>query len=46
MATMKDAQVISKELLVDSFKQVLREKIKFQKDDAQDWICMDTPLKV
>lgn len=43
---MKDAEIISKELLVDSFKKVVNEKIKFAADDVQDWIYMDTPKSI
>ena len=43
---MKDAQVLSKELLVDSFKKVVKERIQFTVDDVQDWIYMDTPKSI
>lgn len=46
MTKMKDAEIISKELLVDSFKKVVNEKIKFAADDVQDWIYMDTPKSI
>lgn len=43
---MKDAEIIEKKLLVDSFKKVVSEKIKFDEDDIQDWIYMDTPKSI
>jgi len=43
---MKDAEIIEKKLLVDSFKKVVNEKIKFDEDDIQDWIYMDTPKSI
>lgn len=46
MAKMKDAKVLSKELLVDSFKKVVNEKIQFTETDVQDWIYMDTPKSI
>lgn len=46
MTKMKDAKVLSKELLVDSFKKVVNERIQFTKDDIQDWIYMDTPRSI
>lgn len=46
MTKMKDAEIIEKKLLVDSFKKVVNEKIKFDEDDIQDWIYMDTPKSI
>lgn len=46
MTKMKDAEIIGKELLVDSFKKVVNEKIKFNEGDIQDWIYMDTPKSI
>lgn len=46
MTKMKDAEIIGKKLLVDSFKKVVSEKIKFDEDDIQDWIYMDTPKSI
>ena len=46
MTKMKDAEIISKELLVDSFKKVVSEKIKFEENDVQDWIYMETPKSI
>lgn len=46
MTKMKDAEIIEKKLLVDSFKKVVSEKIKFDEDDIQDWIYMDTPKSI
>lgn len=43
---MKDAKIVSTELLVDSFKKVVREKIAFTEDDVQDWIYLDTPKSI
>lgn len=43
MVNMEDAEIIEKELLVDSFKKVVRERIKFADDDIQDWVYLDTP---
>lgn len=46
MTKMKDAEIVEKKLLVDSFKKVVSEKIKFDEDDVQDWIYMDTPKSI
>jgi len=46
MTKMKDAEIVEKKLLVDSFKKVVNEKIKFDEDDIQDWIYMDTPKSI
>jgi len=46
MTKMSDAKVLSKELLVDSFKKVVNEKIQFTPEDIQDWIYMDTPKSI
>lgn len=46
MTKMKDAEIIEKKLLVDSFKKVVSEKIKFEEGDIQDWIYMDTPKSI
>lgn len=43
---MKDAKVISTELIVDSFKKVVKERIQFTKDDIQDWIYLDSPKSI
>ena len=43
---MKDAKVLGKELLVDSFKKVVNERIQFTEDDVQDWIYLDTPKSI
>lgn len=40
---MKDATIPSEEVLVDSFKKVVKKRVQFTSDDIQDWIYMDTP---
>jgi ADP-ribose pyrophosphatase len=46
MTKMKDAKILSTELLIDSFKKVVNEKVQFTEDDVQDWIYMDTPKSI
>lgn len=46
MAKMSDARILSKELLVDSFKKIVKEKVQFTSGDIQDWIYMDTPKSI
>lgn len=43
---MRDAKVLDKRLLVDSFKKVVKEKIQFTEDDIQDWIYLDSPKSI
>ncbi len=43
---MKNARVLSKDLLVDSFKKVVNERVQFTEDDVQDWIYLDTPKSI
>lgn len=43
---MKSAKILSKELLIDSFKKVTRERIQFTQDDVQDWIYLDSPKSI
>jgi ADP-ribose pyrophosphatase len=46
MATMRDAQIIKTDVIVDSFKRVVREKVQFSENDIQDWIYLDTPKSI
>jgi ADP-ribose pyrophosphatase YjhB (NUDIX family) len=46
MTKMKDAKVISSELIVDSFKKVVKERIQFTEDDVQGWIYLDSPKSI
>jgi ADP-ribose pyrophosphatase len=46
MTKMKDAKVISSELVVDSFKKVVKERIQFTENDVQDWIYLDSPKSI
>jgi len=46
MVKMRDARVLSTELLVDSFKKVVKEEIEFEEGDIQDWIYVDSPKSV
>lgn len=43
---MKDAKVLDKHLLVDSFKKVVNERIQFTEGDVQDWIYLDSPKSI
>jgi ADP-ribose pyrophosphatase len=47
MHKMKDAKIVSTELLVDSFKKVVLEKIESEPGGkTYDWIYMDTPKSI
>jgi ADP-ribose pyrophosphatase len=47
MHKMKDARIVSTELLVDSFKKVVCEKIESEPGgETYDWIYLDTPKSI
>jgi 8-oxo-dGTP pyrophosphatase MutT (NUDIX family) len=46
MTKMRDARILSTELLVDSFKKVVKEELEFEAGDVQDWIYIDSPKSV
>lgn len=43
---MKDAKVLSSEVLVDGFKKVIKERIQFTEHDVQDWVYLDSPKSI
>lgn len=43
---MRDARILSTELLVDSFKKVVKEELEFEPGNVQDWIYIDSPKSV
>ncbi|EDK72634.1 NUDIX hydrolase [candidate division TM7 genomosp. GTL1] len=46
MTKMRDGKIISKELLVDSFKKVVQEKIQLDNGEVLDWIYLDKPSSI
>jgi len=46
MASMRDAKVTEKMLLVDSFKKVVQETVEFPDGQAEKWIYLDSPKSI
>lgn len=46
MASMRDAKIVKKELLVSRFKKVVQERLRFSDGSEEDWIYLDSPQSV
>ena len=46
MSSMRDAKIVKKTLLVDSFKKVVQETLAFPDGTQDDWIYLDSPKSV